>query len=93
MGARIFSVADTLDAITSDRIYRPAQTLQAAREEIAKWAGRQFDPEVVKVFLEMPDNIWDDLRKEIHAQIYRVAYSAGAKGLNPFAKVETVERP
>lgn len=80
LGARIFSIADTLDAITSDRIYRPAQTLQAAREEIAKWAGRQFDPEVVKVFLEMPDNIWEDLRKEIHAQIYRVAYSTGAKG-------------
>jgi hypothetical protein len=32
------------------------------------------------VFLEMPDNIWEDLRKEIHAQIYRVAYSTGAKG-------------
>jgi putative nucleotidyltransferase with HDIG domain len=80
LGARIFSVADTLDAITSDRVYRAAQSLQAAREEIAKWTGRQFDPEVVKVFLEMPDNIWEDLRKEIHAQIYRVAYSTGAKG-------------
>jgi putative nucleotidyltransferase with HDIG domain len=80
LGARIFSVADTLDAITSDRIYRAAQTLQAAREEIAKWSGRQFDPEVVSVFLEMPDNIWDDLRNEIHNQIYRVAHSAGAKG-------------
>jgi putative nucleotidyltransferase with HDIG domain len=80
LGARIFSVADTLDAITSDRIYRAAQTLQAAREEIAKWSGRQFDPEVVNVFLEMPDNIWDDLRNEIHNQIYRVAHSAGAKG-------------
>jgi HD-GYP domain-containing protein (c-di-GMP phosphodiesterase class II) len=80
LGARIFSVADTLDAITSDRIYRPAQTLQAAKIEIEKWAGRQFDPEVVKVFLEMPDNIWEDLRKEIHdSQIYRVAYSAVAK--------------
>jgi putative nucleotidyltransferase with HDIG domain len=81
LGARIFSVADTLDAITMDRIYRPAQTLQAAKEEIAKWAGRQFDPDVVKVFLEMPDNIWEDLRREIQdAQIYRVAYSAGNKG-------------
>jgi putative nucleotidyltransferase with HDIG domain len=81
LGARIFSVADTYDAITSDRIYRPAQSQQAAREEIAKWSGRQFDPEVVRVFLEMPDNIWEDLRKEIHeAQIYRVAYSSGAKG-------------
>jgi putative nucleotidyltransferase with HDIG domain len=80
LGARIFSVADTLDAITSDRIYRPKQTLQAAKVEINKWSGRQFDPEVVKVFLEMPENIWEDLRSEIHAQIYRGAYSAGAKG-------------
>jgi len=80
LGARIFSVADTLDAITTDRIYRPKQTLQAAREEILKWSGRQFDPDVVKVFLEMPDNIWEDLRNEIHNQIYRVAHSAGAKG-------------
>jgi putative nucleotidyltransferase with HDIG domain len=81
LGARIFSIADTLDAITSDRIYRPKQSLRAAKIEIEKWSGRQFDPEVVKVFLEMPENIWDDLRKEIHdAQIYRVAYSAGAKG-------------
>ena len=47
-----------------------AQTLQAAKIEIEEWAGRQFDPEVVKVFLEMPENIWDDLRQEIHdAQI------------------------
>jgi putative nucleotidyltransferase with HDIG domain len=80
LGARIFSIADTLDAITSDRPYRPAQSLAAAREEIRKWAGRQFDPEVVRVFLEMPDNIWEDLRREIHAQIYRVAISTGAKG-------------
>ncbi len=79
LGARIFSIADTLDAITSDRPYRPAQSLQAAREEIARWSGRQFDPEVVRVFLEMPDKIWEDLRKDIDAQIYRVAYSGGAK--------------
>src|SRR5438046_4036474 len=44
VGARLFSVADTLDAITSDRPYRPAQTVQAAREEIERWSGRQFDP-------------------------------------------------
>src|SRR5579864_1479525 len=80
LGARIFSVADTLDAITSDRPYRPAQSLAAAREEIKVWSGKQFDPEVVKVFLEMPDVIFVDLRKEIQAQNYRVAYSTGAKG-------------
>jgi len=81
LGARIFSIADTLDAITSDRPYRPAQSMEAARAEIVKWSGRQFDPEVVKVFLEMPDNIWEDLRKDIDRQNYpRVAYSTGAKG-------------
>jgi putative nucleotidyltransferase with HDIG domain len=80
LGARIFSIADTLDAITSDRPYRPAAPLKAARAEIEKWSGRQFDPEIVKVFLEMPDAIWEDLRKEIEGQSYRVAYSTGAKG-------------
>jgi putative nucleotidyltransferase with HDIG domain len=80
LGARIFSVADTFDAITSNRPYRPAQTQQAARTEIDKFSGRQFDPEIVRVFLEMPDKVWDDLRREIDGQKYRAAYSKGAKG-------------
>jgi putative nucleotidyltransferase with HDIG domain len=79
LGARIFSIADTLDAITSDRPYRPAQTLDAARDEIQKWSGRQFDPEVVKVFLEMPNKIWEDLRREINAQDNPLRNSAGAE--------------
>jgi response regulator RpfG family c-di-GMP phosphodiesterase len=54
--------------------------LEDARVEIEKWAGRQFDPEIVRVFLEMPDKIWEDLRKEIDGQTYRAAYSKGAKG-------------
>jgi putative nucleotidyltransferase with HDIG domain len=65
LGARIFAIADTLDAMRSNRPYRAAQPIEAAREEIKLWAGRQFDPEIVKVFLEMPDNIWEDLRKDI----------------------------
>lgn len=80
LGARIFSVADTLDAMTSDRPYRAKLPLSAARDEIQKWSGRQFDPQVVKTFLEMPENIWDDLRKGIDEQITRfAAYSAGGK--------------
>jgi putative nucleotidyltransferase with HDIG domain len=75
LGARLFSIADTLDAMTSDRPYRAAQTLTAAREEIQRFSGRQFDPEAVKMFLSMPENIWGDLRKEIDAQIFRFAYS------------------
>src|SRR5579871_2507495 len=74
MGARIFSIADTLDAITSDRPYRAAQSIQVARDEVERFSGRQFDPEVVRVFMEMPDTIWEDLRKEINSQIDHVTY-------------------
>jgi HD-GYP domain-containing protein (c-di-GMP phosphodiesterase class II) len=81
LGARIFAIADTLDAIINDRPYRPKQPISAAREEIKRWSGRQFDPDVVEVFLKMPDNIWEDLRKEVDAQINHFpAYAAGAKG-------------
>jgi putative nucleotidyltransferase with HDIG domain len=79
LGARIFSVADTLDAIISDRPYRPARTLAEARKEIHAWTGRQFDPEVVEVFLKMPDEVFEDLRREINAQTYPFSYSASAK--------------
>src|SRR5690349_2494945 len=75
LGARMFSIADTLDAITSNRPYRPAQTVEAAREEIERWSSRQFDPEIVRTFMAMDKNIWSDLRKEIDAQIHRFAYS------------------
>lgn len=74
LGARIFAVADTLDAITSDRPYRAAQTTRAALEEIARFGGSQFDPEVVKTFLSMPESIWDDLRRQINSQIHRYNY-------------------
>jgi putative nucleotidyltransferase with HDIG domain len=79
LGARIFSIADTLDAITSDRPYRPAQSVAAALKEIKAWRGRQFDPKIVDTFLSMPENIWGDLRKEIEAQIHPFAYSSAAK--------------
>src|SRR5579862_1955243 len=79
LGARIFSVADTLDAIISDRPYRPARSLAEARKEIQIWSGRQFDPEIVEVFQAMPDEIFEDLRREINSQT-PFTYSASAKG-------------
>jgi len=79
LGARIFSVADTLDAIISDRPYRPARSLAEARKEIQAWKGRQFDPEVVDVFMTIPDNVFEDLRREINAQTTPFSYSASAK--------------
>jgi len=65
LGSRIFAIADTLDAMISDRPYRRALPLSAAKEEIEKHAGTQFDPDVVKVFLSLPENLWTDLRVNV----------------------------
>jgi diguanylate cyclase (GGDEF)-like protein len=52
LGARVFAVADALDAMTSDRPYRQAGTWAHAAAEIIRESGRQFDPQVVEVFRE-----------------------------------------
>ncbi len=65
IGARIFAIADTFDAITSNRPYRKANTMEAARKEILRCAGTQFDPSIVDVFVATPDSIWLDLREGI----------------------------
>jgi HD-GYP domain-containing protein (c-di-GMP phosphodiesterase class II) len=68
MGARIVAVAETMDAITSDLPYRAAQSISAARREIQKHSGRQFDPEVVRTFLAISEELWQTLRSELRAQ-------------------------
>ncbi len=65
LGARIFAVADTLDAMISDRPYRKALPISAARAEIERFSGRQFDPKVVQVFLAEPDSLWLALHEKI----------------------------
>ncbi len=62
--ARIFSVADAFDAITSDRVYRKGKPYEAAAKELDEWAGKQFDPEVVEAFHRVPKEDWAML----HAQ-------------------------
>src|SRR5580658_849696 len=88
--ARIFAVADTLDAITSDRPYRKATTFAAARVEIKRCAGTQFDPHVVDVYLSLPDQLWEDLRAEITQQAKKLTplqqeSKDRSKLRNPFA--------
>jgi putative nucleotidyltransferase with HDIG domain len=54
LGARIFAVGDSFDAMTSDRPYRRGLLIDAAREEIRRCANSQFDPAVVTAFLSIP---------------------------------------
>lgn len=65
LGARVFAIADTLDAITSDRPYRKGRSFLEASAEITRCSGTQFDPSIVKVFLRMPNELWSDLRREV----------------------------
>jgi putative nucleotidyltransferase with HDIG domain len=62
--ARIFSVADAFDAITSDRVYRQGRSYNAAAQELDEWANRQFDPKVVEAFHRVPPEDWEDLRRK-----------------------------
>jgi response regulator RpfG family c-di-GMP phosphodiesterase len=62
-GARIFSVADALDAITSDRPYRKGVPFEAAADEMIKCAGKHFDPKVVKAFTDVPMDTWREIRQ------------------------------
>lgn len=60
LAARVFSVADTFDALTTDRPYRPGMEIGVAREIIADASGTQFDPRVVDAFAAVSDG---DLRR------------------------------
>ena len=71
---RIVAIANTLDVMTSDQPYRSRKPLRAALEGIERYSGSQFDPAVVKGFLNMPENIWTDLRQGIEEQSRHAAF-------------------
>ena len=58
LSARLFAVADTIDAMTSDRPYRKALPIEAAGKELMKLSGIQFDPTIVESFLLIPKEDW-----------------------------------
>jgi putative nucleotidyltransferase with HDIG domain len=73
LGARIFTIADALDAMISDRPYRKALPIVHALEEIRRCAGTQFDPKVVDVFLSIPEQHWLELRENLGSP-FRLAH-------------------
>lgn len=69
-GSRLFAVADTLDAMTSNRCYRNSLTLIDARREIERCSGSQFDPLIAHAFNRIPDETWLRLRQQADADAH-----------------------
>jgi putative nucleotidyltransferase with HDIG domain len=67
IGAKIFAVADTVDAMTSDRPYRSALPFAAAREQIKRGSGKEYDSRVAEVFLQISNEKWETIRTEARA--------------------------
>jgi response regulator RpfG family c-di-GMP phosphodiesterase len=65
LGARVFAVVDTLDAITSDRPYRKARGFEVARAEVLRCSGTQFDPKIAQAFLAIPESEWQRIRVDV----------------------------
>ena len=62
LGARLFSVVDTFDTMTTIRPYRKAVSLDRAFHEVTRCAGTQFDPDIVEYFRRIPENQWQHIR-------------------------------
>ena len=65
LGARLFAVADTYDAITSDRPYRKAQSHDAALLEMQRVSGTQLDPQGVNAFCALAEVEWKAIRHDV----------------------------
>jgi HD-GYP domain-containing protein (c-di-GMP phosphodiesterase class II) len=76
LGARIIAVADTFDAITSDRPYRPIYPMNKAVEEIRECSGTQFDPSVVEAFLQLIKNDkYVELQERLERREFKRAFT------------------
>lgn len=65
LSARLFALADTLDAITSNRPYRQGRSFEEALQEIAKCRGSQFEPELVDIMLDIPVEKWAKIKEKV----------------------------
>ena len=68
LAARVFAVADVLDALTTDRPYRPASPFAVARQMITSESGTHFDPGVVEAFHSIPDERFEQIAADIGAR-------------------------
>lgn len=74
LGARIFAVADTVDAMTSERPYRSALSFETASEELKKHSGFQFDHDIVDAFHSVPLDFWKNERSFMDQKVLESDY-------------------
>jgi response regulator RpfG family c-di-GMP phosphodiesterase len=87
MGAKIFAIADTFDAMTSDRPYRRALPFAVSREVIERGAGKQYDQHVANTFLRIPEETWEAIRRETAAiQSFSLAAANDIQSLGKLVK-------
>jgi putative nucleotidyltransferase with HDIG domain len=86
VGARIFAVADTLDAMTSDRPYRKALTFEAAYQEIRSCSGSQFDPRIADAFLSIRPESWSAIHDAVNRSHQRLDC------LDPLCRLSNISR-
>lgn len=72
LGARIFAVVDTFDAMTSNRPYRAALSIEMARDEVRRFSGSQFDPRVTEAFLSIDAARWEEIRARVHREVVAI---------------------
>jgi putative nucleotidyltransferase with HDIG domain len=75
IGARIFAVADAVDAFTSDRPYRAGRSFEEAVEELHRCSGTHFDPKVVQAFTDVPVSQWREIRRKVAEQGEKIGSS------------------
>ena len=69
LGARIFNIADAIDAMTSDRPYQKALSFENAAEELQHFSGKRFDPEIISIFNETGLDFWIEEKSKIEERI------------------------
>ncbi len=69
LGARLFMIADTFDALTSNRPYRQGRSYEEARQVIEEESGKQFDPKAVEAFLAVPAEEWAQIRARVIEEV------------------------
>ncbi len=91
--ARIFSVADAYDAMTSDRPYRKALSNEKACEELLRFAGRQFEDKMVEVFIGIPRRRLDEVRAEVELSLELAGKSDRSDRSNRSDKSDSLRLP